>query len=145
MKQTLQQVLYDEIPLTKPIGISVEDCSMNTVTLSAPLENNINHKNTAFGGSLYSVSVLAGWSMIYTLLKENNLQGNIVIYDSNIRFLVPVADDIVATCHLPAPSHTERFLKTYRKKGKARIKLESHIPQKNNDAVIFEGTYVVHQ
>ena len=53
LRKALQKVLNEEIPLTNAIGISVESCDSLSLTLAAPLHKNINHKRTAFGGSLY--------------------------------------------------------------------------------------------
>jgi thioesterase domain-containing protein len=69
MTSELQKILYSEIPLTKAIGIEVCEFTGLSLTLKAPLEKNINHKCTAFGGSLYSVAVLSGWGLIYLLFK----------------------------------------------------------------------------
>jgi len=96
--KSLQEILNTEIPLTKAIGIKVVEYNDNRLTLRAPIDNNINHKCTAFGGSLYSISVLTGWGLIYLLLKEYGLSGHIVIHESNTKFLKPVATDIIARC-----------------------------------------------
>ena len=70
MMKELENVLHSEIPLTREIGIEVVDYTGDSLTLKAPLEKNINHKCTAFGGSLYSVSVLSGWGLIHLLMKD---------------------------------------------------------------------------
>ncbi len=144
MKQKLQNVLYTEIPLTREIGIKVEEYDDLSLTLSAPLKNNINHKCTAFGGSLYSLAVLTGWGLVYLVLKEHNLSGHIVIHKSNTRFIRPVASDFTASCSFKSPAQCESFLKMYRRKGIARVTLESQIMTDNKAGVIFTGSYVVH-
>ncbi len=144
MIRELQEVLHSEIPLTKEIGIEVRKYVDLSLTMFAPLENNINHKSTAFGGSLYSVSVLSGWGLIYLLLKQNGLSGHIVIQESNTKFLKPVAADIMARCSFKSHEQCGKFINMYKRKGLARIKLESHIECNNELAVIFSGSYVVH-
>ena len=144
MIKLLQDVLHTEIPLTQHIGISVVDYTDVSLTLSAPLENNINHKSTAFGGSLYSVSVLSGWGLIYLLLQQQHLTGHIVIQESHTRFIKPVNTDITATCSFTSTDHSGRFLKMYERKELARTKLTSEISCNNEIAVIFNGSYVVH-
>ena len=145
MIEKLQQVLHSEIPLTKAIGIEVIEYNENSLTISAPLENNINHKCTAFGGSLYSVSVLSGWGLIYLLLEKFNLTGHIVIQESHTKFIKPVDSDITSSCTFESPAHYEKFINMYRKKGKARIKLESKVICNGEICVIFTGHYVVHK
>jgi thioesterase domain-containing protein len=149
MINELQQVLHSEIPLTKSIGIEVLEITDTSLTLTAPLSNNINHKCTAFGGSIYSVAVLSGWGLIYSLLKRHKLTGHIVIQESNTKFIKPVDADITAKCAFDSTEQYQKFLKTYQKKGIARIKLLSRIKfDEDNDAsasVIFKGSYVVHK
>lgn len=144
MTENLQEILHSEIPLTKAIGIEVREYTESSLSLYAPLENNINHKCTAFGGSLYSVSVLTGWGLIYLLLKQHDLSGHIVIHESNTRFLKPVTSEIISKCSFDSDSHYQRFIKMYKKKGKARIQLESRITCNTETSVIFKGSYVVH-
>jgi thioesterase domain-containing protein len=144
MIEELQQVLHSEIPLTKTIGIKVIDRTDLSLTLSAPLENNINHKCTAFGGSIYSVAVLSGWGLIYLLLKQHGLSGHVVIQESNTKFIKPVTSDITAKCSFKSKDQYERFLKMYQRKGIARIQLKSSITNDTGTNVIFKGSYVVH-
>ena len=144
MIKILQDVLNSEIPLTKAIGVEVVEYTENGLTICAPLENNINHKCTAFGGSLYSVSVLTGWGLIYLLLKKYNLAGHIVIQESNTKFIKPVNSTITSKCSFNSNEHYDKFIKMYKRKGKARITLESHIVCNGETSVIFTGSYVVH-
>lgn len=144
MKNKLQDVLHSEIPLTKEIGITVSDYTGDSLTLQAPLDKNLNHKCTAFGGSLYSVSVLSGWGLLYLLLKEHDLVGHIVIQESNTKFIKPVEFELVATCSFGSVVQKEKFIKMFKRKGVARIQLESRITYDNESHVIFNGSYVVH-
>ncbi|MEJ2407385.1 MAG: YiiD C-terminal domain-containing protein, partial [Candidatus Thiodiazotropha sp.] len=123
MMKQLENVLHSEIPLTREIGIKVVEYTGDSLTLSAPLENNINHKCTAFGGSLYSVSVLSGWGLVYLLMKEHSLKGHIVIQESNTRFLKPVTSELIATCAFDSTEQKARFVKTYQRRGRARVAL----------------------
>lgn len=144
MIKQLQEVLYSEIPLTRTIGIEVIEYNDTGLTLYAPLENNINHKCTAFGGSLYSVSVLTGWGLIYLLLSKNNLSGHIVIQESNIKFLKPVETGITSKCSFKSDKQVDKFIQMYKRKGIARIQLESHVMCDSGTCVTFKGSYVVH-
>ncbi|HKE43757.1 MAG TPA: YiiD C-terminal domain-containing protein, partial [Steroidobacteraceae bacterium] len=53
-----------EIPLTRHIDVRIAGYDQDTLTLLAPLAANSNHKGTAFGGSLFSLAVLAGWGLL---------------------------------------------------------------------------------
>jgi len=140
----LQTILHNEIPLTKAMGISVKLCNLQAVTLIAELSKNLNHKCTAFGGSLYSVAVLAGWSYLYIRLQSLKLNSHIVIQESQVNYLKPVDQDIIATCYAPSDKDFKNFVKIFKRKSLARITLHTSINVENQDAVIFDGKYVVH-
>lgn len=145
MIEELQEVMHSEIPLTKEIGIEIRDYTNLSLTIFAPLEKNINHKCTAFGGSLYSVSVLSGWGLIYLVLRQHGLSGHIVIQESNTKFIKPIESDITARCSFQSTDQCGKFLTMYKRKGVARVALESRILSKNNEVgVIFKGSYVIH-
>lgn len=145
VKEQLQNVLHNEIPLTQAIGIEVETVTENSVCLKAPLEKNINHKLTAFGGSLYSVSVLTGWSMVYLLLKKSNIDAHIVIQHSEIDYLAPVTEDFSACCEELSELKINKFLKIFKRKGRSRIMLDVTVMNGDKRAVHFSGDYVVHK
>ena len=47
----VQTYLHDHIPLSAAMGAGVSQADTEIVRLSAPLEPNLNHRATAFGGS----------------------------------------------------------------------------------------------
>ena len=141
----LQSVLHQEIPLTVAMGISVTHCSQDKVELSAPLDPNINHKCTAFGGSLYSVAVLCGWGFVFHQMHLNKLNGHIVIQHSEVDYNLPVDGEIRAVCEVENDINLNRFLKTYRRKNIDRIKLNVKILFNEQIATLFTGHYVIHK
>jgi len=138
----LERTLHEQIPLTRAMGLTVQAYTDDALTLVAPLERNFNHKSTAFGGSLYSVAVLAGWGLLFLKLRESDKKGRIVIQESRTRYLSPVDGDIVATCRLD--TGFERFLRVFDRRGVARIDLVSTVASDGETAMDFQGRYVVH-
>jgi len=141
----LEAILRHEIPLTEFMGIEVFKYNGKTLSLRAPLAPNINHKSTAFGGSLYSLAVLAGWGFLYLKFQEKDLASTIVIHNSHISYDRPVSGEIVATCMAPEDKELEKFFTIYERKGKARISLHSIIMHDMQTAVTFTGNYVAHR
>lgn len=144
-EQALLQKLNHEIPLTRAMGIEVEQVTDTAVTLTAPLASNINHKSTAFGGSLYSLAVLAGWGLLDTQLTRHDLDARIVIQESHINYLFPVDDELRAQCILESKQDLEKLLRTFKRIGKARISLDVTITCNDKLAVHFTGRYVIHR
>lgn len=144
-EKQLQDILLYEIPITQAMGVVVASVSHNKVCLRAPLAPNINHKSTAFGGSLYSLCVLSGWSLLKTRFAEQQLDGHIVIQASQIDYRKPVHHDLESTTVLDDEKDFNRRLAVFNKKGKARFTLRSQIYSASELAVVFDGKYVVHR
>jgi thioesterase domain-containing protein len=139
----LQATLHAEIPISKEVGITVGAYDNGCLVLRAPLAPNINHKDTAFAGSLNATTTLAGWSLVWLALDEAALHGKIVIQDSTIEYLRPVTADFAARCCLPTSDELARFLTILRKKARARLQLQATISEAGHMAVRFTGRYVV--
>ena len=144
MLAELQATLYAEIPITQNIQIQVMTFDEDVLTLRAPLAANINHKGTVFAGSLNAVATLAGWGLMWLLLKRENIAAaHIVIQDSQIRYLHPVQQDFQATCRLPDSAALQRFFTMLQRRGVARLELATTIMAQESVAVEFSGRYVV--
>jgi thioesterase domain-containing protein len=140
----LQATLHGEIPLSQAIGITVHSYDDGCLALRAPLGPNINHKDTAFAGSLNALVTLTGWSLIWLLLDDEALRGKIIIQDSTIHYLRPVTRDFVARASLPPAEEVARFLLLLRRKRRARLELQAEIREASAVDVSFSGRYVVH-
>lgn len=87
----LESVLHHDIPLTRDMGLKVLDWHEQQLSLHLPLDPNVNHKSTMFGGSLYCGAVLAGWGWLHLRLKEEGItDGHIVIQEGQISYPLPV-------------------------------------------------------
>ena len=140
--RALQDTLLSEIPISVAIGLRVGGFVDGALALTAPLAPNINHKDTVFAGSLNAVLTLAGWSMSWLIARGAGMPAKVVIQDSTIRYLRPVAHDFAAVCVLPARAEIERCLLMLRKKGRARLELAAEIREAGELAVAFSGRYV---
>jgi thioesterase domain-containing protein len=134
--------IHDHIPITSHLGAEVESFDGEKVSLSAPLKPNLNHRNTAFGGSLSALGILSGWTLLFLKLKEKEIKNRLVIQKSSFDFFDPVDDDFIATCTLPDPETWEKFLRTLTKRGRARITVNSRIESPSGFAGNHEGVYV---
>lgn len=137
----LERTLHAEIPLTRAMGVTVAQFDVTDLTLRAPLAPNINHKSTAFGGSLATLATLAGWGLLQLLLREHS-PVTVVIQESSVQYLRPVAEDLQAICAMPQAEVLEMFLRNLARKGRARIELEVLIPAGGETAVRFRGRFV---
>lgn len=142
--QALERLLHHDIPLTAEMGLRVQAWHAHCLRLHVPLAPNVNHKSTMFGGSLYCAAVLAGWGWLHLRLREAGVDGgHIVIQQGQIDYPLPVAGDAHAVCESIDEALWQRFLKTYRRHGRARLQLQTHVLDGERRAVEFSGQYVL--
>lgn len=136
----IQELLHDKIPITRAVGVKVEEYDGRRLILSAPLAANVNHLGTAFGGSLNTLAVLSGYGLLWLELRDD--ESHIVIRESSISYERPVRGDLRATCALPEAGVLAEFKRTFQQKGRARIELAATIEGQGVTAVRFRGTFV---
>ena len=123
------------------MGLKVVSCTTDSLILSAPIANNINHQNSAFGGSLYSVAVLAGWGLIQLKLSELGLDCNTVVVGAGVSYRKPVFGDLRCICSLPEAA--DDFFDKLAKDGKATTSLISEFELDDQIAMRLKGRYQV--
>lgn len=144
MGEDLQTLLYRDIPLTRALQVSVERWQAHELCLRLPLQANCNPHGTQFGGSLYCAALLAGWGWLHLRLQEEGLIGAVVVRDAQVSYLLPVDTDAIACCSAPATEEWERFLATFRRRGMARLQLDSCVLDgAGQRAVTFSGRFVL--
>lgn len=140
-KERLQEYLYENIPLSKAMGVTVDSLSLREVVLRAPLLNNFNHKCTVFGGSLNAVATLACWSLLYLNLQSRKERFEIVITHSEVTYLKSVQEDFHAVSHMCGQTDWDKFAKALDRKKRGRICLEAIVGPKERPALLFKGTF----
>jgi thioesterase domain-containing protein len=134
--------LHKNIPMTAAIGAEVTSYDGRQVTVAVPLEPNRNHSNTAFGGSLATLGIVAGWVLLDLKLKEEGLACSLVVGRSSFAFLRPVTGDFSAACQLREPGEWRGFLRALKRRGRSRIALQADIKDSAVTAGRHEGFYV---
>ena len=120
----LERYLHEHIPISRPLGVRVLAAGADGVRLAAPLEPNLNHRQTAFGGSLSAVAILAAWSWLYLRLGGPGFGGRIVIQNHGVEYLAPAEGEFVATCAAPGEEQWGRFERALERRGRARLTLD---------------------
>ncbi len=138
----ITRYLHEHIPLTRDLGAVVEAWDGATVRLGAPLAPNLNHRSTAFGGSLSALAILSGWALVHLALSERGIQARVVIQRTELDFQEPVDGDFTATSSLPPAKDWERFLTTLARHRRARITVGSTLRWPSGVGGEHRGTYV---
>lgn len=121
----LQGYLHKQIPLSAAMQVSVRSVTADSVVLEAPLEPNINHKSTVFGGSASALGILAAWSLVHLRLADEGLRGEIVIQSNRMDYERPMCGTFTASSSLVDPAAWNAFVKTLRRRKRARIEVQS--------------------
>lgn len=141
-KTELQHYLTTHIPLTRALALEVLEVSDERVALRAPLAPNLNHRQTAFGGSVAALAVLAGWGWLHGRLAGFAPGCRLVIQRQVVDYLLPIDAEFTAECAAPAASDWYRFTRTLGLRGRGRIDLSVSVICREQLAARFQGAYV---
>ncbi|MEX0844427.1 MAG: YiiD C-terminal domain-containing protein [Balneolaceae bacterium] len=143
IKSEIEKYLYEHIPITKALGVEAVTFSENSVKFRAPLSKNINHRSTAFGGSISSLLITTGWSYLRLLFDNYEPIPRIVIGRSSTYYLKPITSDFTSELIIPEDETITDFMHMYTRFGKARITLQVQIEKEGEILAEFEGDFVV--
>ena len=142
MEAALAAYLAEHIPMAAAMNVEVAVASPARVLLRAPLEPNVNHRGTAFGGSIGSIAILAGWSWLWVILRERARQPTLVIRDARTEYLRPVPGSFSAETRPPDDEAFTRFVAGLDRHGSGKIELTAEILADGEIAARFTGLYV---
>jgi len=137
----LEAYLHEHIPISQHMGIQVVRADLECVTLSAPLEPNINHRSTVFGGSCASVAMLAAWSLVLLRVRDTGLDARIVIQHGAVDYLAPIDGAFSATSRSPDAAIWARFLRALERGRPARVELTAEVESASRLVAKMAGSY----
>ncbi len=138
----LEHYLHRHIPLSKAMAVSVTSVTDDAITLGAPLEPNINHRETVFGGSASAVAILAAWSLLHLRLRNAGLTSQLVIQRNTMDYERPIAGQFQARATLADSERWAPFLKMLERRGRARIQVASVLEFEGEHAGRLVGEFV---
>lgn len=142
-KRSLQDSLYERIPLSRAIGVTVLQADPQCVVLGAPLAPNVNHSGTVFGGSASAVAVLAAWSLVEVGLQAAAQPGRIVIRRSAMDFEQPIRADFTARAVAPDAVQWQKLLAALQRGRMGRIVVKSVLDCAGERVGELEGEFAV--
>ena len=132
-----------KMPPVAALGVRPLRYDGTALRMSAPLKANLNDKGCAFGGSLVSLMTLAAWGWISLRLRLLGIGAEVYVADSQVKYLAPLYEDLVAEAAPADPADWPQFLETLRKFGKARIAMTARVPMAaGGEACVFSGRFV---
>jgi len=98
--KAFQAKLYKQIPLVEFMRLSVTEISDSQIIATAPIEPNINDKNTVFGGSSAALMTICGWSLIKSNLEHQQIDNDVVIHQAKTDWVKAQEDDLIIEANL---------------------------------------------
>jgi thioesterase domain-containing protein len=138
----MERYLYENIPLSRLMGVQVKVASPEQVLLCAPLAPNINHHQTVFGGSGAVLATLAAWTLLHLRLRHESCEAQLVIQRSSMEYDRPIPGDFDAVCRFADEPAWNRFRSTLERRGRARITLNAYLLYAQLEMGSFVGDFV---
>lgn len=139
----LEHLIVEKIPVTRHLHFHIHLDENHLPVLEVPLQPNMNHLGTAFGGSLSMLCTIEGWVCMYLFLEDHEFEADIVIQRNEMVFTSPVQDDFYVLCEPPEQTELDDFVRTFKRFRKARISIKSIVREKflSSEAARFRGVY----
>lgn len=138
----LEVYLHAHIPLSAAMQVEVVAVAPDAVTLAAPLAPNINHRSTAFGGSVSTLAILSAWSLVSRRLEAEELASRLVIQSNRMDYDQPITAAFTATARLADQAAWPAFRRMLVRKGRARVDVRATVACDGAAAARFEGAFV---
>ena len=138
----IERYVLDNIPITAHMGVQLVSLDDREIRWKAPLQPNLNHRQTAFGGSIATMGIIASWTLVWLKLKDCGIEHRIVIQNSSTNYLSPIEQDFEVVGYWPDDRVWDRFQTTLMRRGRARIFLNADIMANGAIAGRHEGVYV---
>ncbi len=139
----LLKILTSGIPISEKMGIRDLKISGHELSLTLPIAPNANHKQTMFGGSLYSSCALACYGLFLSGLRQRSIKTNdIVISEGTMRYVAPVDEDATVKALWNSAEEMDRFFQTLQAKKRARVLMRAQVLTTGKVAAEFSGFFV---
>lgn len=138
--EELEEVWHNTIPVSKHMLIHPASLVEQQFTVCADRGANINLHNTMFAGSIYTLATLTGWGWVHLLVKQQQLQGDIVLADADIRYKQPLHGQPLAKTQ---QEFTSGNIEVLSKGRRARIQVQVDVCDGDRVVATFNGKYVV--
>lgn len=136
------QAHLDAMPPVAAMQVRVLDYDGRRLRLAAPLAANVNDKGCAFGGSLSGLMTLCGWGLINLRLGEAGHAAEVYVADSQVRYLAPLYEDLVAEASLQPEVDWPALLSLFAARGKLRAGIQAAIRDREGRCIAdLSGRY----
>lgn len=141
-KSELEAYLHSHIPMSAYMGCTVLEADFDRVVLGFPLEPNINHRQTVFGGSESAAAILSAWSVLWLRFREAGIQAKLVIRSNDMSYTQPALGAFVAATREISADDWEAMRNSLTRKGRGRITIAADILCDGSICGTMTGSFV---
>jgi len=128
--------------MSQAMGVEVREATDSQVVLSLPLAPNINHQESAFGGSIGAAGMLSCWTLLHLRLRRLDNPTRLVIHKSKIVFREPIVSGFEAICRFSNETAWQDFLQMLDEWNQAKLLLKAEIRAQGQRGASFQGSFV---
>jgi thioesterase domain-containing protein len=140
----LEDLLKQKIKLYEHLGLEIQELGPLGLRFRVSLQDNLNHKGTAFGGSLYAAAVTAAYALVFHGLRERAIATeNIVIQKGDIQYYKPVEQDFDVVCKFADQAAADDFYARLLRDGRVKDALTVEVQVAGDKKAVFTGVFVV--
>ena len=136
----IREKLKSQVPLLQQMAVDIIEYHPGHVVVEAPLEPNLNTHGTAFGGSLYCVATMCGWSLVHLTLMDAGFEPSVWVTKGEIEYLKPVTGPLRAEVQA-STELCQALIDNYQKNQKGRMELNIVIKQGEELALRLKATF----
>ncbi|WP_144392811.1 YiiD C-terminal domain-containing protein [Pleionea sediminis] len=137
------QKIHTEIPATKLLNIQIDSLDPDAISVSAPYELNCNGHQTGFAGSIYTLGITTGWTLISNRLKEEGIEATVVAGQADIKYKEPLRGDLIAHTSFPESHPNEKWQIKWKAGRSSRQRLRIGIGNGNIEAAEINATFYI--
>ncbi len=119
--------LFQAMPPVAAMQVHALDFDGQVLRLGAPLSANVNDKACAFGGSMAGLMTLAGWGWLMLAAEDAGLASEVYVADSQIRYLAPLFEDLVAEARLRTDQDWAAITRTLAERRRASASMLAQV------------------
>ncbi|HFC30768.1 MAG TPA: hypothetical protein ENJ44_06980 [Oceanospirillales bacterium] len=131
MLQQFTAFLHQSIPLTKHMQLELTAFDSQQLTLSAPLDANINDKGSVFGGSSSALMIIAAWSLIKLNCQKRAIEADVVIHKNSTHWQKALFKDFIITAKFKKQYDFKQIAQSIIRKKHQRISCLIEIADKD--------------
>ncbi len=137
------QKIHKEIPATLTLGLEIIQLDVNSISVKAPLDKNINGHQTAFAGSIFTLGITTGWTLISNHLHQQNIPVSVVAGQAQIRYRKPIANELFAWADLRTSNTIQIWKNDWQQNRSAKENLIIYIGSPNEPAAELSATFYI--